>query len=160
MKDFLTVNEYAAVHGMSHQAVYKSIKTGKLATEDRIIDGKRLKVVVVDPDQADEPKPSPAGHDAGPLPKAVPADNMDNGTFDKAIEALTRQLEEKDRQIAEKDRQISNLMQLLHDQQELQAHSQMLLSQGETEIKTDPEIVEAPPEEKPKRRGFWDWWFS
>ena len=155
MKDYLTVNEYAAENGMTHQAVYKSIKAGKVVTEERTIDGKRRKVVVVDRVQTDDP---PTNQEDGsdnrqPAPKVATAGNDEVSALEKAVEALTQQL-------AEKDRQIANLMQLLHNQQELQAHNQMLLSQPEADAVKDPQIIEAPTEEKPKRRGFWSWLFE
>ena len=161
MKEYMTVKDYAAASGMSHQAVYKSIKAGKLITEERTIDGKTIKMIVKDDNHV---QPSPAVLDPDLLDDAAvfhgpedpaehPASNDGMRALEKAVETLTRQLEEKDRQIAD-------LMKLLHNQQELQAHSQMLLSQPATEEKTDPVIVEKPPEEKPKRRSFWNWWTS
>ena len=173
MKEYLSVKEYAAATGLSFQAVYKSIKAGKIPTEERTIDGKRIKMIVKNDDHAPTPPaaaPDPVLlDDAAVIPAADP-DRQDDTTvtlgpedparndgikaLEKAVEALTQQL-------AEKDRQIASLMQLLHDQQELQAHSQLLLSQPEPEKKTDPEIIETPPEpEKPKRRSFWAWLFE
>ena len=167
MKEYMTVKDYAAASGMSHQAVYKSIKAGKLVTKESTIDGKTIKMIVVDDNHM---RPSPAvldpvlldTVDANPDRQddaAVihgpedPANNDGTKALEKAIEALTQQL-------AEKDRQIADLMKLLHNQQELQAHSQLLLSQPATEEKTDTVIPETPPAEKPKRRRFWDWWTS
>ena len=172
MKEYLSVKEYAAATGLSFQAVYKSIKAGKIPTEERTIDGKKIKVIVKG-DNHTQPRPAVLDpvllDDAAVIPAADP-DRQDDTTvtlgpedparndgikaLEKAVEALTQQL-------AEKDRQIASLMQLLHDQQELQAHSQLLLSQPEPEKKTDPEIIETPPEpEKPKRRSFWAWLFE
>ena len=45
MNAYLSVKEYAALHGITEQAVYKNIRTGRLAAEDRIIDGKCKKVI-------------------------------------------------------------------------------------------------------------------
>ncbi len=192
MKEYMSVKEYAAATGLSFQAVYKSIKAGKIPTEERTIDGKRIKVIVQDDDHAptspavpdpvllddaavipgpEDPAEDPDRQDdtAVTLGPEDPARNDGIKALEKAVEALTQQL-------AEKDRQIASLMQLLHDQQELQAHSQLLLSQPEPEKKTDPEIIETPPEpvkktdpeiietppepEKPKRRSFWAWLFE
>jgi len=159
MKEYLSVKEYAAATGLSFQAVYKSIKAGKIPTEERTIDGKRIKVIVQDDDHAPTSTAAAADpvllDDAAVIPGPEdPARNDGIKALEKAVEALTQQL-------AEKDRQIASLMQLLHDQQELQAHSQLLLSQPEPEKKTDPEIIETPPEpEKPKRRSFWAWLFE
>ena len=57
MKEYMTVKDYAAASGMSHQAVYKSIKAGKLVTEERTIDGKTIKMIVKDDNHV---QPSPA----------------------------------------------------------------------------------------------------
>ena len=249
MKEYLSVKEYAAETGLSFQAVYKSIKAGKIPTEERTIDGKKIKVIVkgdnhtqprpavldpvllddaaVIPGPADpalrrpsQRPPSSAGRrqdDGGPFPRldpssdgsAIDATDADPVLLDDAavipgpedpaedpdrqddtavtlgpedparndgIKALEKAVEALTQQLAEKDRQIASLMQLLHDQQELQAHSQLLLSQPEPEKKTDPEIIETPPEpvkktdpeiietppepEKPKRRSFWAWLFE
>ena len=183
----MSVKEYAATTGLSFQAVYKSIKAGKIPTEERTIDGKKIKMIV----KSDDHTPAPAAAapdpvllgDAAVIPAADP-DRQDDtagtpGPEDPArnegIKALEKAVEALTQQLAEKDRQIASLMQLLHDQQELQAHSQLLLSQPEPEKKTDPEIIETPPEpvkktdpeiietppeEKTKRRGFWSWLFE
>ncbi len=158
MKEYMSVKEYAAATGLSFQAVYKSIKAGKIPTEERTLDGKKIKVIVKS-DNHTQPRPAVLDpvllDDAADIPGPEdPAKNDGIKALEKAVEALTQQL-------AEKDRQIASLMQLLHDQQELQAHSQLLLSQPEPEKKTDPEIIETPPEpEKPKRRSFWAWLFE
>ena len=162
MKEYLTVNQYATQNGMSRQAVYKSISAGKIVTEEKMKDGKPIKCIVVDRDQEDAtpPEQTDSGDNRQPAPKVVTAGKDEVSAFEKVIEALTQQLTEKDRQIAEKDRQIENLMQLLHNLQTLQAHNQMLLSQPEPETATNPEIIESPAEDKPKRRGFWSWLFE
>ena len=170
MKKYMSVKEYAAASGMSFQAVYKSIKAGKIETEKITSDGKSVIAIVLDDDRARpssvlDPVPldvtdADPDHQEDAAAVRDPSDpaehlarNDEIKALEKAVDALTRQLEEKDRQIAD-------LMKLLHNQQELQAHSQMLLTQQTTEEKEDPAIVEPPPKEKPKRRSFWEWWTS
>ena len=155
----LTVKEYAARQGMTEQAVYKQIKTGKLLTIDRQENGKQKKYIFCQDDQ--EP---PAGSAPEQAQKDTPpgesAAGQNAAALEKAVAALTAQLEEK-------DRQINRLTELLSQAQLLQAHSQKLLEQGAQQPKEEPaevvEIEEEPPKEQPeepKKRGFWAWLFG
>ena len=47
MKDCFTVKEYASLHGMTEQAVYKKIRSGKLKATERQESGKRKLYVVI-----------------------------------------------------------------------------------------------------------------
>ena len=154
MKEYISVKDYAAKYGLTEQAVYKNIRSGKLVTEERVIDGKRKKMIVLDLDQIENQEPDQnSSNGSTPPPKVETAGNDEKQALEKAVEALTQQL-------AEKDRQIANLMQLLHDQQLLQAHSQSLLTQPEAEETLVPEEIK--PEERKRSRWdlFWDWWFK
>ena len=56
MKEFFSVKEYAALHGMTEQAVYKKIRAGKLQTTERQENGKR-KMYILDPTASGEAVP-------------------------------------------------------------------------------------------------------
>lgn len=151
MKDCLSVKEYATLHGMTEQAVYKKIRAGKLQTTERQENGKRKLHILLDPagnneevstpdtrTEARTPDPHPGEAAAsGDLqdpgragsPAAATDGSQDAGSapaaeitaLEKAVEALTAQL-------AEKDRQIERLTELLYREQELQANSHRLLN--------------------------------
>ena len=151
MKDCLSVKEYATLHGMTEQAVYKKIRAGKLQTTERQENGKRKLYILLDPAGNNEtvstPDTPPAARAPDPHPDeaaaaGVPQDPGRAGSpaaatdgsqgagsapaaeitaLEKAVEALTAQL-------AEKDRQIERLTELLYREQELQANSHRLLN--------------------------------
>ena len=185
MNDYLSVKEYAATHGITEQAVYKNIRTGRLAAEDRIIDGKCKKVIPrpgQDPDlaagrhgredPAADPHPGPDPDLAAAFPGSA-AGHQETAALEAAIAALTKQLEEK-------DKQIERLMVLLDQQQKLQAQSHYLLgtadqaqpAPGSEDPAADPHPGPDPdpqqlpsqdpqPAEPPKKkRSFWSWLFE
>ena len=156
MKDCLSVKEYAALHGMTEQAVYKKIRAGKLQTTERQENGKQKLYVLLDPtgnnnpvsdpDTPTEAKQPPGRPDPHPGDAAAAGDPQDPGragspqrphpaaeiaALEKALEALTAQL-------AEKDRQIERLTDLLYREQGLQAQSQMLLTAAPAARAPDP----------------------
>lgn len=175
--DLLSVKEYAARQGMTEQAAYKQIRTGKILSVELQENGKPKKYVFVlsqegqdiaagSPEQIQSPALDPdAATDAedlhkGPATEKEPAEDPTGAALEKAIAALTAQLEEK-------DRQISRLTELLSQSQQLQAHSQKLLEQGTQQ--QEPIPVQEPEEPKPepapqeepeppkKKRSFWEW---
>lgn len=178
--ELITVKEYAARQGMTEQAAYKQIRAGKLLTVERQENGKAKKYIFVfaqeyqgtpadaagAPDQNPEPAPDQTCHaaaldqtvEAGPGSEA-PAQDKTGAALEKAVAALTAQLEEK-------DRQINRLTELLSQSHQLQAHSQKLLEQGTTqppernqdEPEKEPEEPKPQGEpEQPKKRSFWEW---
>ncbi len=186
MKDCLSVKEYANLHGMTEQAVYKKIRTGKLQTTERQENGKRKLYVLLDPagsnetvstpdtaepaTRAPDPHPGEADDtgDHSPAGAGSPAATAEIVALEKALEALTAQL-------AEKDRQIERLTELLYREQGLQAQSHMLLTARTADTATDPhqdngtvdgdnsDPTRQEPEQeqqKPKKRGFWYWLFN
>ena len=179
--ELLTVKEYAARQGMTEQAAYKQIRAGKLLTVERQENGKAKKYIFVfaqedqdttpgaagAPDQSPGPAPDQAGTAAADPRQSqgseAPAQDQTGAALEKAVAALTAQLEEK-------DRQINRLTELLSQSHQLQAHSQKLLEQGtaqppernQEEPEKEPEPQEEPqPQEEPappeKKRSFWDW---
>lgn len=177
-RELLSVKEYAARQGMTEQAVYKQIRAGKLLTAERQENGKAKKYIFVFAQEGQDTTPSAAGApDQNPGPAAAdprrspgseaPSQDPPGAALEKAVAALTAQLEEKDRQIREKDGQINRLTELLSQSQQLQAHSQKLLEQGTQQPEPMPEQeLEEPkpepvPQEEPepvkKKRSFWEW---
>lgn len=177
----ISVKAYAARAGMTEQAVYKQIKSGKLRTVKRREHGKVKTYILSGPQlapdpQVDLPGSQAAAPDPGAArsaeeqpPRAVPepgttperAADPTAAALEKAVAALTAQLEEKDKQIA-------RLQELLNQSQQLQAHSQRLLEQG-PERAADLQAVENPQErepeqeekpERPKKRSFFAWLFG
>ena len=185
MKDCLSVKEYATLHGMTEQAVYKKIRVGKLQTTERQENGKRKLYILLDPagnnatvstpdtaepaTRAPDPHPGEADDtgDHSPAGAGSPAATAEIVALEKALEALTAQL-------AEKDRQIERLTDLLYREQGLQAQSHMLLTARTTTTPPDPTqdngtdngdhspAGQEPEQEqqKPKKRGFWYWLFN
>lgn len=185
MKDCLSVKEYATLHGMTEQAVYKKIRVGKLQTTERQENGKRKLYILLDPagnnatvstpDTAEPADTATDPHqgngtdddDRSPAGAGSPAAAAEIMALEKALEALTAQL-------AEKDRQIERLTDLLYREQGLQAQSHMLLTARTTTTPPDPTqdngtddgdhspAGEEPEQEqqKPKKRGFWYWLFN
>lgn len=168
--ELLTVKEYAARQGMTEQAAYKQIRAGKLATVERQENGKPKKYIFcpIDPEEA-AAAPPPDLHQEEPAEREQPHMTADQtaAALEKAVAALSAQLEEK-------DRQINRLTELLNQSQQLQAHSQKLLEQGtqppkEAPVETPSGSQEAEPvteesqaagQEQPKKRGFWAWLFG
>ena len=176
--ELLTVKEYAARQGMTEQAAYKQIRAGKLLTVERQENGKAKKYIFVfaqeaqdappgaagSPDQSPEPAPDqtgPAAADPRRSPGSeAPAQDQTGAALEKAVAALTAQLEEK-------DRQISRLTELLSQSHQLQAHSQKLLEQGtaqppernQEEPEKEPKEPQPPeePQQPKKKRSFWEW---
>ena len=177
----ISVKAYAAQSGMTEQAVYKQIKAGKLKTVKRRERGKVKTYILPGPQLAPDPHvdlqgsqaaaPDPGAGQAqsqtAPRPVSGPdttperAQDPTAAAFEKAIAALTAQLEEKDKQIA-------RLQELLNQSQQLQAHSQKLLAQGAERAKDpaapDPGTAEPEreqsPQQRPKKRGFFAWLFG
>lgn len=125
-----TIKEIAEEIGVSKQAVFKKIKQVPLSTEIEkfisTVDGKKLvsvdgeilikqafqrkqkrkqKTVDVNVDAKDDGKKFTVGDMVDGIPsKSQEQENTLAAAFQTAIDALTRQLEEKDRQLAEKDK--------------------------------------------------------
>jgi len=176
--ELLTVKEYAARQGMTEQAAYKQIRAGKLLTVERQENGKAKKYIFVfaqedqdtppsvagAPDQSPRPAPDQTGHAAADPHRSpgseAPAQDQTGAALEKAVAALTAQLEEK-------DRQINRLTELLSQSHQLQAHSQKLLEQGTTqppernqeEPEKEPKEPQPPeePQQPKKKRSFWEW---
>ena len=148
--ELLTVKEYAARQGITEQAAYKQIRTGKLETVERQENGKAKKYIFVFA-QGDPETPFAAA-EAQPEPQKAPAQDQTIAALDNVIAALTAQLEER-------DRHINRLTELLSQSQQLQAHNQKLLEQ----YAQQPEPVQEPesePQAEPaprKNRSFWEW---
>ena len=125
-----TIKEIAEELGVSKQAVFKKIKQVPLSTEIEkfisTVDGKKLvsvdgeilikqafqrkqkrkqKTVDVNVDAKDDGKKFTVGDMVDGIPsKSQEQENTLAAAFQTAIDALTRQLEEKDRQLAEEDK--------------------------------------------------------
>ena len=121
-----TIKEIAEELGVSKQAVFKKIKQVPLSTEIEkfisTVDGKKLvsvdgeilikqafqrkqKTANVNVDAKDDGKKFTVGDMVDGIPsKSQEQENTLAAAFQTAIDALTRQLEEKDRQLAEKDK--------------------------------------------------------
>lgn len=125
-----TIKEIAEEIGVSKQAVFKKINQVPLSTEIEkfisTVDGKKLvsvdgeilikqafqrkqkrkqKTVDVNVDAKDDGKKFTVGDMVDGIPsKSQEQENTLAAAFQTAIDALTRQLEEKDRQLAEKDK--------------------------------------------------------
>lgn len=125
-----TIKEIAEELGVSKQAVFKKIKQVPLSTEIEkfisTVNGKKLvsvdgeilikqafqrkqkrkqKTVDVNVDAKDDGKKFTVGDMVDGIPsKSQEQENTLAAAFQTAIDALTRQLEEKDRQLAEKDK--------------------------------------------------------
>lgn len=125
-----TIKEIAEEIGVSKQAVFKKIKQVPLSTEIEkfisTVNGKKLvsvdgeilikqafqrkqkrkqKTVDVNVDAKDDGKKFTVGDMVDGIPsKSQEQENTLAAAFQTAIDALTRQLEEKDRQLAEKDK--------------------------------------------------------
>lgn len=187
-RDYITVAEYAAVRGISKQAVYKTMKTG-LSGYVRVVslDGKQQKVLdasVLSSEERERWENDVGKPQAVPDPVAAPAFDAAQRAFDlledqikekdKLIESLMAEIAEKDRHIQE---QSVNLANLLKTSQELQRNNQILLgiasgepqqpgSQGESLTVSDSvagdfvaaEPVQAVPQTA--RRGFWRRFFG
>ena len=176
MKEYLTIKEYATLYGLSEQAVYKQVRSGKLTVVERQESGKRKKYIfheraaesetVSDSDTA--PRIPAQDDDAAVrLPdhpdhrhtrqneRSSPPPEIE--VLEKAIEALTAQLKEK-------DKQIETLTTLLYREQELQAHSHKLLDVSaeekppESPVYEEYEETKSKPKEEPKH-GFLYWLF-
>ena len=152
MKDCLSVKEYATLHGMTEQAVYKKIRAGKLQTTARQENGKRKLYILLDPagndetvstpDTAEPAARAPDPHPGEAAAAGVPQDTGSAGSPATAtdgrqgagsapateITALEKAVEALTAQLAEKDRQIERLTELLYREQELQANSHRLLN--------------------------------
>lgn len=175
--ELLTVKEYAARQGMTEQAAYKQIRAGKLVTVERQENGKAKKYIFFQEIQTTKPEGAAGAFDPGRAqspaldqtaatdesqkePAKQAATDQTAAALEKAVAALTAQLEEK-------DRQINRLTELLSQSHQLQAHSQKLLEQGTAQ---PPEMNQEEPEKEPeeprpqeepeqpkKKRGFWEW---
>lgn len=149
--ELLTVKEYAARQGITEQAAYKQIRTGKIKTIEKREKGKPKKYIVY---ERNEPEPE---EKQPPQGDALPADPKE--ALEKAVEALTAQLAKKDEQIEQQARTIDRLTTLLDQSHQLQALSQTLLAQATTDtqqeeppaIETDeaPKGHEVEPQEAP-----------
>lgn len=145
MKDnekWVSVKIYAEQKGITKQAVYNAINAGKI--KSRVKDGQ--KVVLLDAPI----KETPAAEEPAPAQSA--ADKQ-------VIDALLQQIEEKDRQIQrqqqlleehiklakELNETINALRELVRNEQQLQARSQLLLKeQREAEQPAAEEPAPAP----------------
>lgn len=174
MKEYLTIKEYAALYGLSEQAVYKQVRSGKLTVTERQEDGKRKKYILHEcaaeneavsgsdtapriPAQDDDAAGRPSDHPGHGQARQSPSPSPEIEVLEKAIAALTAQLKEK-------DKQIETLTTLLYREQELQAHSHKLLDVSAEEkppkvtVYEENEETEAKPKEEPKH-GFFYWLF-
>ena len=84
MKDSISVKEYAALHGMTEQAVYKRIRAGKLETIEHRENGKRKRLILLDPagsNPVSDPDTVPAARTPDPHPgdAAAAGDPLDPG---------------------------------------------------------------------------------
>ena len=181
MKNGLSVKEYAALHGMTEQAVYKRIRAGKLQTIEHQENGKKKLYILLDSSgTVPEPGTDDGSQDDRSHPGEAAADSAGQGAgsapvaeiaaLEKALEALTAQL-------AEKDKQIERLTELLYREQGLQQQSHMLLNAAAPARTTDliqddaaaagdglpdpgrQEPKAEQPKEK-KKRSFWNWLFD
>lgn len=168
--ELLTVKEYAARQGMTEQAVYKQIKTGKLSIVEIQENGKPKKYIFCPMD----PAAAVTGNAANQRPEEPAAPEQPIETYDKASAALEKAITALSAQLEEKDRQINRLTELLNQSQQLQAHSQKLLEQGHQTPEDAPEEKQSesadgepepaetlePPAAQPKKRSFWLWLFG
>lgn len=174
MPGYITVKEYAALLGISVQAVYKQIRAGRLEYTEITEAGKKVKYIkaasaAAGPEATEAAATAPAGVDPGTSPAPDPVRialdllGAQLQEKDKQIERLQADIKEKDAHIRE---QAAQLAELLRNSQQLQAHAQHLLEQHDAE---QPETVieaqeteEIPPaqEDKPKKRSFWAWLFG
>lgn len=178
---FYTIAEYAEIHGISPQAVYKKINKGHLETvKKKDTTGKQIKYVVVyegeEQKETIQPEIQPVSQPAPPEAERVlkplnqplnqPEIQPNNQQFidllvsqisekDKQIERLQAQIAEQQQESREKDRviqeQVVKLNELLERSQELQAQGNLLLRGKQPE-----EVIEVY-HEKPvePKQSFW-----
>lgn len=157
-KDFLTVPEYAALKGITKQAVYKSLREGSLRpfAVDVYIDGRKSRAISKEALEDDRPR--------GRQWRTV-SSNVENcrdyvgaeqeksrkksNAEDRLLELLENQLAEKDKLIAELQKSVAEKDKFIIDQgqkitdllavsQELQRNSQYLLRLANGEADTPP----------------------
>ena len=149
----ITVAEYAELHNISVQAVYKKID--RLETVEEVRNGRKVRLIVVDEEGESRPpqdtKPysttnsTDTTEDKPKINQDTTSFNLPNQPFQPEnnqdfqppkpadttsyyISVLEKQLEEKDRQIQE---QFDRLTNLLLRSQQLEALTHKLLGQGE-----------------------------
>jgi len=151
-KKLITVTEYAKLKGVSQQAIYKQIKTGRLKEWVETVDGKTMINSAV---FSDEGKQKLMNKD----------DNLA-----KLIETLTAQLETKDKQIDELNQRLKDVTEVLvstqrslQASQALHAHDTGLLPTADNRTSDAGEIIEeqvkpsgdGEQDHEPKRKSWW-----
>ena len=141
----LSVPEYAEYIGISTQAVYKQIQKNKLPYTEKLENGKKVKYIVVNEEQPNQPIDNqPVEQPIKPTkPVEQPHSQISSQLFEaltqqfealqNTIEILQKQLEVKDNQLEVKDSQIAELQKMLANSQKLQAQSNTLLLQAKEE---------------------------
>lgn len=150
MKIQLSVKEYAEREGISPQAVYKRLQAGLVESAERVENGKTVKTILLE-----VPDPAP---DATEATEPRSESSIDTRTLD----ILEAQLKVKDEQIAALNAQIAALTELLHNSQQLQAHTQVLLQdKNETPAPENEVITESSEREEiepqPEQKGILTW---
>ena len=152
----LTVKEYAAARGKSAQAVYNSIKAGKLQT---IKQGSVTYIVVTK--TAEQDKESSARASASFRAAAANTESSYTPAAAAVIETLTEQLKIKDKQINDLTETIKSLNETINSfvaitrgAQQLQAHAEMQLieTQSRAENAAESSYTPAAAEEKNSKK--------
>ena len=162
----LTVAEYAKLHDISVQAVYKKVDRLKTVEEER--NGRYITLIIVDDEGQEtskqEIKPDSTGNSTSTPQDSTPEFKPDStGELNQEIiEVLKQQLQEKDKQIErlqeENKAQFERFTELLYRSQQLEALTHKLLEAGDLEPEPlqdkDNDNPEKTDQEQPKKKGF------
>ena len=132
MKEYVTIAEYAAIKGISRQAVYKQL-TSQLTEFVNEVDGKKVLSINALTDSEREQVDREVN-------KKVDRVEQLESTTSQLIEMLQKELAAKDQQIEELHRLLLLSEQTVRDQ------SQKIM------------MLEAPKE--PKKKRWWSWLFE
>ena len=185
-KDYLTVKEYAEIRGCSTQYVYKLLQTTLQPFVETVDNRKCLKIEVLNTEVANQvANKSTKKVEKFATNSTIDIDNISN-TFEPSsssneeelkrinkrneeiIDELREQMKQKDAQIIELSNHIAEqstkIAELFDNNQKLQLNYQLLLSEGNnvdfTENETQSTDVEIIEDEKPKRKGFFNFFFK
>jgi hypothetical protein len=160
MGKYITVAEFAALQGISPQAVYKAIQQGKLNQVVKLVEKRKYIDIEAFNAAAIKPDIQPNNQPFNQVVKPVESE------FSAIIEAKDQHIKTLEQQLQEAREQIKFLQQhieqqaiIIDKQLHLQAHAQQLLedpADGQTVAAPEPAAAPAaaPEREKPARGFF------
>ena len=176
MQQLITIADYAAMKGVSVQAVYKQINRGTLPHQLKTV-GKKKYIVLPDPD-GEQPKAQEQSEQKQAAPVNVQAEKTEQLQSSQIIELLQEQIRQQAKELEElrTENKILNTKILEYADRFATLADQAQHLQLKSSIALPPEVNKAPvqeqeaepvqeqtetaaPAQKP-RKGFWGWFLG